>query len=422
VYSGIADFNADGFEDILLVNRMGRHRLLFNNAPKPGLFRDATAGLNELGTGGVNFSSLSPQELEEQALNGMLAQNAPRARRCTTGDLNGDGLTDILIAHSGAISAAMVREQNRERPMTMVQVFYNTRNSPGTFRDLSRNLEWLDPAERAGGGPRIPLSDILIDDINNDTRPDLVLLHGPETSETTPHHPHQVLLNQGAGTFSLRQARPFPAPESVFFASDAQFLRANGRTLLALLDPFGSARVFEFDRLGAPLREHPARSLFDGKTPSGTAKAPLRRLISINERTPGRGYLVLNRFSIDYYLLKVDPRAPLGLRLVRSARVTEKLQNLRQSSDISLIDADRNGMTDLHLVGSSYGRMLYNRGTHFVLASRSLTASDMNATSAAEDLNGDGLTDYLMPGYRNFSSLLQDRRYLPNRIYLQRPG
>jgi hypothetical protein len=45
----------------------------------------------------------------------------------------------------------------------------------------------------------------------------------------------------------------------------------------------------------------------------------------------------------------------------------------------------------------------------------------MNPSAAATDLNGDGLTDYLMPGYRNFSSLLQDRRNLPNRIYLQRP-
>lgn len=147
-----ADFNRDGFVDLIFVAEDDQnHELYFGNGN--GTFQDMTSRL--------------PARSEANGLD--------------VGDVNGDGLPDVVVGNSGQ------KGQNF--------LWLNDPERPGNFLDASADLPQVNDASQS----------IRLADIDNDG--DLDMLIGNEVP------PNRLLINQGKGKFTERaESLDLPVP------------------------------------------------------------------------------------------------------------------------------------------------------------------------------------------------------------------
>lgn len=147
-----ADFDRDGNADVVFVAEADEHHQLYLGDGQGG-FVDATDRLPAQSQG-----------------NGL-----------AVGDLNGDGLPDILVGSTGETAHAPNAPTVRARNL----LFLNDPSNPGHFIDATRtNLPDTDDQTES----------VAIADVNADGFPDIVL--------ASPAHPNRLLVNNGTGRFA----------------------------------------------------------------------------------------------------------------------------------------------------------------------------------------------------------------------------
>jgi hypothetical protein len=233
----VADFNRDGYQDLVLVSATAV-KLLLNDAGSPGRFVDSPSSVQGVSGGGIAVavglldSDANPDLVLVKGGSTpslVLASNPGDATTPPTLTVSAIGLADqdtqaVVIADLDADGIHDLAFGSRTGPSTML---LNTKSDPGRFA----------AATEIPGTASTDVRVLHAVDLNNDCRRDLVL----GTADAT-----RVLLNTGLGIFSEAGSLepPPPKPTTQIFSADI-----DGDGLLDLVMLGGGAATYHLQRV-----------------------------------------------------------------------------------------------------------------------------------------------------------------------------
>jgi hypothetical protein len=328
----VADFNGDNKPDIVLGNYFVQQGLQLIS------FRTQIY----LNPGDGNFGNATAQDLPG---------SGKFTSAVSTGDLNGDGAFDLVLANYGQPS----------------QVFLNKNDGSGTFQP---------PIDLPESGSFAQV--VAVGDLNNDGKLDLVLTN-------TFGQPSQVYINQGGGRFAAPATLPGSGNETIRMA----LADLNGDGLLDIILGNNGQPSQVYMNTGAISFSTPAPLPGSGNNTFGVAAADLNGDGALDLALANRGQ------SSQIYLNKNDGSgaflAPADLPGSTAALST---------TNVVAGDVNGDGALDLVLANFNAASQVYlnkDDGSGTFLPPINLAGSGTRTqTAAVADLDGDGRLDIVL--------------------------
>jgi hypothetical protein len=408
-----ADFNNDGYMDLVVVNKGAPHRLYINQGqPRPGYFTDQSRSLHEKDSAGNDLADHATHDFGDDAIRSWRRYNT-LANSCTTGDIDGDGYDDIIVAHSSFITTNMLNGASEVLNPRTVQVFINDRNHPGTFRDESRSGAIIpqNPAARLGA--------VKLFDADGDGDLDLILGGGFRNLETPPI-PTRILLNDGQGVFATTHVLEQSEGWNV---SIETAVIENKRTIF-VVNSRAPHRVYQHRPLPGG-EQH-----YDDVTDAVLGPANDQWGNGVNYSVASGTLADVNGDGLpDLITVGASQRGEIHTFVSSAGPYRLRRQNglfsagaVGQIYGLGFLDANGDGVLDALLVQLGFSDVWTRVNGVFQRPGAFPSHGNMDPHGAIGDANGDGFLDYLEPGFRNFHQSVMLRRDLPNQYYLNTTG